>query len=152
MHRHRNAEAWEPSIHPPVMVRERDRGRLHEIAIGSMLSSPRLAGALLDELQRAEVRPDDEVPADVVGIGSVVVCAEDDGDRQRIRWAQIVSPEAADPERGLVSVLSDLGAAVIGLSTGRSIDWPDRRGRARRFTVLAVESLDLDCNLEHRKG
>jgi regulator of nucleoside diphosphate kinase len=76
----------------------------------------------------------------VVGLGSRVVCLAWDGGALQRRRVQIVSPEQADPTRARISVLSDLGAALIGLSAGQSIEWADRRGGGRRFQVLEVET------------
>jgi regulator of nucleoside diphosphate kinase len=127
-----------PATRPPLLIRESDERRLHELAIGSMLAAPRLAGALLDELARAEVRADAEVPAHVVGLGSVVLYCESDGAGQRRQWGRLVAPERAAGAAGLVSIVSDLGIALIGLSAGQSILWPDRRGGVRHVAVLKV--------------
>lgn len=117
--------------HPPLVIRQRDEERLYEYAIGSMLSGPREAGGLLDELTRAEVRADSDVPSNVIGLGSEFACQETDGFQSRYQFAQLVAPEQADPALARVSIVSDLGAAVVGLATGQSITWPDRRGRVR---------------------
>jgi regulator of nucleoside diphosphate kinase len=127
-------------VRPALVVRAGDAPRLQAIAVAAMLRAPRLAGGLLDELARAEVRPDAEVPPHVVGLGSRVVCLAWEGGALQRRRVQIVSPEQADPTRARISVLSDLGAALIGLSAGQSIEWADRRGGGRRFQVLEVET------------
>jgi regulator of nucleoside diphosphate kinase len=129
-----------PTLDPPLLVRERDRDVLYEIAFGAMLSSPRLAGGLLEELRRATVRPDNEVPPQFIGLGSTAVCFESDGARSRYHWKQIVEPAQADPQVGRVSVLSELGVALIGMAAGQSILWRDRRGGLRRFFVLEVDT------------
>jgi len=38
-----------------------------------------------------------------------------------------------------VSVLTPVGAALIGLAEGASITWDTRTGETRRLTVLRVE-------------
>jgi regulator of nucleoside diphosphate kinase len=108
------------------------------IAIGAMLSSPRRAAALLDELSRAAIRPDAAVPFDIIGLGSTAVCFESDGPRSRYHRAEIVAPEETEPGLGRVSVLTDLGAALIGLAQHQSITWRDPRGGARQLAVLEV--------------
>ncbi len=125
---------------PPLIIRERDEDALYDIAFDAMLCSPRLAGGLLDELRRATVRSDDEVPTQVIGLGSAAVCFESDGARSRYHWPRIVEPAQADPEVGCVSVLTDLGVALIGMAAGQSILWRDRCGGLRRFSVLEVET------------
>lgn len=96
----------------------------------------------LDELSRAEARADAEVPSDVIGLGSAFACRETDGVRAHYRWAQLVTPKEADPALTRISIVSDLGAALIGLATGQSITWPDRRGSVREITVLEVEKAE----------
>jgi regulator of nucleoside diphosphate kinase len=125
---------------PPLVIRRRDEQRLHEFAIGAMLSAPRVAGGLMDELARAEVWPDETVPADVVGLGSLVLCLESDGEGERYHRARLVSPDEADAVAGRLSVVSDLGAALIGLAAGQAIVWRDRRGGERRIAVLEVDT------------
>jgi regulator of nucleoside diphosphate kinase len=130
-----------PSLqYPRRIIRERDAHLLYVIASGAMQSSPALAVALLDELGRAAILPDTEAPPENIGIGSKVVCFESDGTRSRYHRAQIVVPEDAAPRLERVSVLSDLGAALIGLAPHQSILWRDARGGARHFSVLEVES------------
>jgi regulator of nucleoside diphosphate kinase len=53
----------------------------------------------------------------------------------------LVLPGGADIAEGKVSVLTPIGAALIGLSTGQSIDWTARDGRTHRLTVEHVEKL-----------
>jgi regulator of nucleoside diphosphate kinase len=56
----------------------------------------------------------------------------------------LVLPDEADVSQGKVSVLTPVGAALIGMWEGRSITFTARRG-TRRITVLTVgrrEALD----------
>ena len=50
----------------------------------------------------------------------------------------LVYPGEADIEQGKISILTPIGAALIGLSKGQSIDWATRTGEIRRLTVLEV--------------
>lgn len=128
------------STHPPILVREGDERRLYEIAVGAMLSDPRLAGGLLDELSRATVAPDALVPAEVVGLGSTATYRDAGEPGSATHRVRIVAPQDADTRRGRVSVLSDLGAALIGLAPGQSILWRDRVGGIRQLAVINVET------------
>ena len=56
------------------------------------------------------------------------------------REVQIVYPEEADFARGKISVLAPVGAALLGLAAGQSIDWPFPGGEIRRLIVEAVLS------------
>lgn len=127
--------------HPPIVVRRRDEAPLHAAATAGLLGSPRQAGALLEKLARATVTPDDEAPADLVGLKSQVTFFELEAAGPRIRKVQIVEHPARKPLLGQVSVLSPLGAGLIGLAPGHSITWPDRHGGVRRFTVLSASTV-----------
>jgi regulator of nucleoside diphosphate kinase len=121
-----------------IVIRQRDADLLHSLAVNTLLSNPRAAGALLDELRRAEIRSDDQVADDVVGLGSWVTFMQRNqppGNPQRV---QLVTPTEADPKEGRISVMSTLGAGLIGLKAGQSIDWPDRRGGRQLLAVLEV--------------
>ena len=51
---------------------------------------------------------------------------------------RLVYPGEADIAVGKVSVLSPVGAGLLGLKAGQSIQWPDRDGRLRALRVLKV--------------
>lgn len=122
---------------PKVIIRQSDADVLHAIAMRTLLSAPRAAGALLDELHRAEIRADQTVPDDVVGMGAWVTFQRGD-ETAKPQRVQLVPPEDADLIGGRLSALSSLGAGLIGLRVGQSIDWPDRLGGAEQLTVIAV--------------
>lgn len=54
------------------------------------------------------------------------------------RRVQLVLPASADIDEGRVSVLSPVGAALVGLKPGARFDWTDARGRKHHLQVLAV--------------
>ena len=88
------------------------------------------------EVARATVVPSGEMPADIVNIGSEVAFRDETTGRERT--VTVVMPPDADIARGRVSVLTPIGAALIGLRTGASISWETRDGEERRLTVLRV--------------
>jgi regulator of nucleoside diphosphate kinase len=53
---------------------------------------------------------------------------------------QVVLPGEADVDARRISILSLVGAGLIGLSQGQTIDWPTQDGRLRRLAVLRVEA------------
>lgn len=129
-----DADRPHPAAKPPILIGRSDYDRLHAVAVLSMARAPRAAGGLLDELARAEVREDSKVPPDVAGIGALVTFR--DLANLEDRNVRLVGEETG--EAGDVSVLSPLGSALIGLTPGQSIHWPDRRGGSRRLFVVAV--------------
>lgn len=94
------------------------------------------AEALDDEISRAEVVPDSELPENVVAMESVVTFEDlDSGESQTV---QLVYPTQADVAKMRVSILSPVGSALIGLRIGDSISWPLPQAKVRRLKVVAV--------------
>ncbi|MDX3926498.1 MAG: nucleoside diphosphate kinase regulator [Shinella sp.] len=122
---------------PDITISETDHRRLTRLAEGLYENAPQLAETLLTELERARTCPAGAVPADTVQMGSSVEYGTDEGQRRRVT---LVYPQEAEIESGKVSILTPIGAALIGLSPGQSIDWTARDGRTHRLTVLSVEN------------
>jgi regulator of nucleoside diphosphate kinase len=95
-----------------------------------------VAEELTAELDRARVVADASMRDDVVRMGSTLSYATDTGET---RTVTLVFPAEADISAGRVSILTPIGAALIGLSPGQSIDWEARDGRVHRLTVESVE-------------
>jgi regulator of nucleoside diphosphate kinase len=94
-----------------------------------------LADELLDELERARIVEDNKLRADAVKMGSTLRFTTDAGEDRTIT---LVFPDEADIAEGRVSILTPIGIALIGLSSGQSIDWTSRDGKSRRLTVESV--------------
>jgi regulator of nucleoside diphosphate kinase len=125
------------ALRPPLLMSAEDHTRLTALAGVIRIRSPLVARLLLEETDRAEVVPAEQVPADVVAVGSEVEFRDAAaGEARRVR---VVLPHEADIAEGRVSVLSLVGAGLVGLSEGQSIDWPTQDGRLRRLTVLRVD-------------
>jgi regulator of nucleoside diphosphate kinase len=125
---------------PPIVLDAAYSEQLEALAAGVMRGAPELGERLMREVARATVLPSDEMPADVVNIGSGVTFRDDmTGREQRVT---LVLPPDADIGRGRVSVLTPIGAALIGLSVGQSIEWETVSGGRRSLTVLAVEAVN----------
>lgn len=122
---------------PEIVVSDVDFERLRNLAMAAMARAPDIAEDLINEVERAKVLADAQVPTTVVRMGSDVEFESDDG-RQR-RRVTLVFPVDADIARGRISVLTPVGTALIGLSQGQSIKWIIRDGREKELTVLAVK-------------
>jgi regulator of nucleoside diphosphate kinase len=120
---------------PHILVSEADEKRLTTIATAASHRVPEVSAALLSELERADVWPDSSMPADVIRIGSIIEFEIDDGRRMKV---QLALPKSADILAGRISVLTPVGAALIGLSPGQSMEWLGNDGKERVLTVLAV--------------
>jgi regulator of nucleoside diphosphate kinase len=122
---------------PNIIVSAADERRLTDLAITALDQAPEVAAELLLEIERAKIVPAQAVPANVVQMGSTVEFTTE-GLRRRVA---LVFPGQADITAAKISILTPIGAALIGLSEGQSITWMTRDGRSRRLTVLAVEPL-----------
>ena len=126
-----------PIQDPPIVLDAAYSEELERLAAAAMRGAAAgLGDRLMQEVARAEVRPSGEMPADVVNIGSEVSFRDEA--TGRVQRVTIVLPPEADIDRQRVSVLTPIGAALIGLARGASIGWETREGEERRLTVLEV--------------
>lgn len=93
---------------------------------------------LFDELDAATVVPDHLVPDDVVCMHSTITFI--DLDTALASTVHLVYPHEVGNTAGNISILAPVGAALIGLRVGETIDWPLPNKRRRRLRVVAVES------------
>ena len=121
-----------------IFITKPDMERLRSLVDAAPSKRDSAAADLLDdELSRAVVVPQDEIPAEVVTMNSRVVF--EDAANGRRREITLVYPPAADANAGRVSVLAPVGAALLGLSVGQEIDWPLPGGRTTRLRIVSVE-------------
>jgi regulator of nucleoside diphosphate kinase len=121
---------------PPVVLDGAYVDRLQGLALAVIPRIPEVANRLLHEVERAEVLPSSEMPANIVNIGTTVTFRDDVAGRTQT--ATLVLPPDADIARQRISILTPIGAALIGLSEGASITWETRGGKSRRLTVTKV--------------
>ncbi|MEX0406707.1 nucleoside diphosphate kinase regulator [Aquibium sp. LZ166] len=120
-----------------ISLTRTDHERLSRLADSVMARNPDMAEELMSELDRARIVAVGKLAADVVRMGSTLRFTTDAG---KGRTVTLVFPADADIAEGKVSVLTPIGAALIGLSAGQSIDWTARDGRTHRLTVEHVEA------------
>jgi regulator of nucleoside diphosphate kinase len=126
---------------PHILISTAEEKRLTAIATAASQRVPEASAALLSELERADVWPEAAMPTDVVRIGSIIEFEVDDGRRLKV---QLVLPENADINARRISVLTPVGAALIGLSPGQAMEWSGNDSKERRLTVLAVSRPEAD--------
>jgi regulator of nucleoside diphosphate kinase len=121
---------------PPIVLIDTEAEVLSDLATAWLGKSAMGARLLLEELERAETYERSCLPPHVATMMShVVFLDEATGETHQI---QLVYPRDADSERHRVSVLTPIGAALIGMRRGASIDWPNRSGEYRRLKILEV--------------
>lgn len=121
---------------PPITIRESDAERIANLALGAEDKSPQVAELLLAEINRAKIVPDAQLPRDIVAMQSVVKFVDEASGLERT--LQLVYPQDTDIDAGRISILSLVGAGLLGLKPGQSIRWPDRAGKHRELRIIAV--------------
>ena len=122
---------------PPIHISEADYDVIADLALQMEHRAPALAKQFLDEINRAKIHPAGKVPTDAVTIGSEVEFLDDStGEKRRLK---LVMPVDADFEAGRLSVMTPVGAGLIGMTVGREISWPTPDGRPRVLRILEVK-------------
>ena len=133
---------------PAIAISTHDIDRLRHLAEAAMEKHPTTAEFLAREIDRAEIIPADRSVIDdisglrrkvnLVTMQSEVTFVDDiSGEKRKV---VLVYPEDADVDAGKISILTPVGAALIGLSTGQSIEFQTPSGGCRSLTVIAVWS------------
>ena len=105
---------------PPIHMIDAEADRLTELALAREEALPQVCGLLLREINRASIHTARTIPDNIV----VTV--------------QLVYPGDADISAGRISILTPVGAGLIGLRKGQSIRWPDRDGDIRTLSIVDV--------------
>jgi regulator of nucleoside diphosphate kinase len=121
---------------PAITLTRTDHDRLSRLAESAPAHNADIAEQLFQELDRARVVADERIAASVVRMGSRIRFSSDAG---ADRTVTIVFPGEADIAAGKISILTPIGAALIGLSSGQSIEWTARDGRTHRLRVECVD-------------
>jgi len=121
---------------PPIKIRQADSERLAQLAEAAAETSPATAEFLAREIERATVVPDTTPLAGIVVMESEVTFRDDVTGLQK--QVTLVYPKSANIEAGRISVLTPIGAALIGLAAGQAITFATPSGELRSLTVIEV--------------
>lgn len=110
--------------------------------ITTLLSSVKIevAEQLEEELDRAQIVPEDSIGENVVKMNSEVTF-EDLGTGQSQK-VQLVYPHDANVDENKISIFAPIGAALIGLQVGQTIDWPLKSNKVKKLKVVSVSNKD----------
>lgn len=125
---------------PQIVIGEADHDRLSNLVIAANAALPDVADFLERELARARVVGAAALPPGVVTMGSEVTFRDER--TGQVRTVRLVYPKDEDIDNGRLSILTPVGAALLGLSGGQTIDWRTRAGLDRALTVLEVSQPD----------
>jgi regulator of nucleoside diphosphate kinase len=111
---------------------------LDHIRISNLLKHPGMAFAaeLESVIDNAELVSSYQVPPNMVTMNSRVLIA--DGQTSDERTLTLCYPPDTDPNTGVVSVLSPVGTALLGLSEGQMAHWGAPNGAQVSAKILKV--------------
>ena len=121
------------SVLPEIIINAHDAERLHSVldhAVGQT------AEQLEMEIARARLLPANCIPPQTVTMRSVVQFHL--STTGQVLEKRLVYPRELQDPATQVSVLSPVGAALLGLSEGDSIEWQVPEGRMVSISVQAV--------------
>lgn len=121
---------------PQIHMIDTEAERLSELALSVETAMPQVSDLLLRETTRAKLHRAASMPADVVTMGTQVEFRDEASGVSRT--VTLAWPQDADIAAGRISILTPIGAGLIGLSAGQQILWPDRDGRERNLTIVRV--------------
>jgi transcription elongation GreA/GreB family factor len=87
---------------------------------------------LSDQIARARILTPEDVPADEVGIGSVVHCRDSKGEHLRFT---LLGPWDADPEKHILSFQSKLAQAMKGRTVGEKFEF-----QGEKFAISEIDN------------
>jgi regulator of nucleoside diphosphate kinase len=122
---------------PPIAITRDDVEKLTRLADNATGAFAQAGDFLAREIDRAQIIDERERRPGLVTMGSRVTFRDDVSGQ--VRTVTLVYPGEADLAQGRISVLTPVGAALIGLSISQSIEWQATDGETRQHTVLAAE-------------
>lgn len=108
--------------------------------LSALVASQRaeLVEGLEEEIGRAVVLPEGDVPEDVISMDSTVKVRDLDSGAEH--EYSLVFPHEANASEGRISILAPLGVALIGLQVNDEYEFFAPNERLRRFRVLSIFS------------
>ncbi len=99
-------------------------------------AAPGSASAILaDALDQADQLPPRDIPADIVTMHSQVEVQDEKGD---VRTLTLCYPKDADAAQGMVSVLSPIGASMLGAKVPGEVGWTPPDGARRSLKIVKL--------------
>ena len=121
---------------PAIVITKPDYERLSNLL--DFANTASVIEYLAGELDRARIVDAHDVQKSVVTMHSRFVFRDDS--TGELRTVSLVYPGEENIDEGRISILTPVGAALLGLSEGQSIRWETRTGEPRVLTVLRLLS------------
>ena len=90
---------------------------------------------LVGELESAQICDEQDMPQDVIRFNSTIAIASQNGWYRKFK---LVMPNDSDVKNNKISILTPMGAAVMGYAEGDSITWQFPSGE-QKLTIEKVE-------------
>ncbi|MEG0342825.1 nucleoside diphosphate kinase regulator [Acinetobacter sp. TY1] len=120
---------------PNIIISEQDLHRLETMLEHQTVLTPTMKH-LEDELARAEVVEPQNVPTDVVTMNAKVLITI--APATESTEITLVYPHDFKGEKGQVNIIAPIGAAILGLSEGQDIEWPQPDGHMMKVKIEKV--------------
>ncbi|AYA02303.1 nucleoside diphosphate kinase regulator [Acinetobacter sp. WCHAc010034] len=120
---------------PNIILSEQDLHRLETMLEHQSKLTPTMEH-LEEELARAEVVAPKDVPANVVSMNATVLITI--APAVEPMEITLVYPHEFRGGKGQVNVLAPVGAAILGLSEGQEIEWPQPDGHTMKVRIEKV--------------
>lgn len=98
--------------------------------------TPQEEELLLEELKTAQQVLRKDLPEDVVSVNKVVTYKEHT--KGETKTITLVSTDKSKPSKNKISIMSDVGIAMLGRRAGNTIVWPSKKGELK-IEILKVE-------------
>lgn len=134
---HQNLVSRGHKCSPNITLRSSDYEQLAVLARSAESKNPDVASVLIEELERAHILADGRSEHHVY-MGCTVVFRDETTSRDQT--VSLVYPGEADISQGKISILTPIGAALIGVREGDSITWKTRTGQTRKLKVIQVQA------------
>jgi len=125
-----------PGGPPPVHMIDSEADAIASLAVSAGQRLAEVSALLFAEIERAIIHGRADIPPDAIIMNARVEYI--DGATGAARTVELVYPGEADIAKGRISILTPVGAGLIGLRRGESILWPDRGGHERKLRLVRV--------------
>lgn len=117
----------------PVIISEADYNLLKPLVGTTSPGSKEMT--LAYELSRAKIVKDEDFPADAIRLNSKVQIL--DQEEKKLMEFTIVLPKYADIKEKKISIITPMGAALIGFRKGDEVEWKVPAG-LKKFLIQEV--------------
>jgi regulator of nucleoside diphosphate kinase len=121
---------------PPLLINRLDADRLQRLIDNATDKDQMVAELLQDELSHGEVVDPEDIPDNVVSMNSQIQFTDLTRNQQMVRT--LVYPHSLSTTKDAISIMAPIGASLLGLKVGDTIDWPLPNQQNARLRVDAI--------------